>query len=100
MDRCSFSLAELLDLSKSIHLPSPCEPVLEEIEESYKLAMNVDMRASDGKTLDAYLKELKNIVRPLSKDGDNTMATIFILDSLGPLAEKSILRTKKKLQVV
>lgn len=49
------------------------------------------------KTLDAYLKELVDIAHSTSKDGDDAMASIFMLDSLGPLMEKIMLRKKGKL---
>lgn len=41
------------------------------------------------KPLDTYIKELGNVAHSTSKDGDDAMASIFMLDSLGPLMEKS-----------
>lgn len=48
-----------------------------------------------GKTLDAYLKDLRELVHPPSKDGDDTMAFILILDSIGPLSEKPNVNQKR-----
>lgn len=48
-----------------------------------------------GKTLDAYLKDLGELVRPLSKYDDDTMAFILILDSIGPLSEKPNVNQKR-----
>jgi hypothetical protein len=46
------------------------------------------------KTLDAYLKELGELVHAPSKDGDDTMDFIIMLDSIGPLTEKSNVNQK------
>lgn len=48
----------------------------------------------DGETLDAYLKELVNVAHSTSKDGDDAMASTFMLDSLGPLIEKTNVKKK------
>ena len=77
-----YSLAEILDPSRITRLSFPCEPAPEELEELHILE---DMQTCDGKTLGAYLKELGNIARPLSKDGDDAMTFTFILDSIGQL---------------
>lgn len=47
------------------------------------------------KTLDEYLKELGNVAHSASKDGDDAMASIFMLDSLGPLMEKNNVKKKR-----
>ena len=46
-------------------------------------------------TLDAYLKELVNVAHSTSKDGDDAMAFTFMLDSLGPLIEKTNVKKKR-----
>lgn len=84
-----YSLAEILDPSRITRLSFPCEPAPEELEAFHKLFMNMDMRTCDGKTVDAYLKELKELAHAPSKDGDDAMASILMLDSLGPLMEKN-----------
>lgn len=48
----------------------------------------MDMRTCDGKTVDTYLKELKELAHAPSKDCDDAMASVFMIDSLGPLVEK------------
>ena len=40
------------------------------------------------------LKELGNVAHSASKDGDDAMASIFMLDSLGPLMEKNNVKKK------
>lgn len=44
------------------------------------------------KPLDAYLKDLGELIHYPSKDGDDTMAFIVMLDSIGPLSEKPNVR--------
>jgi len=88
-DKKTYSLAEILDPSRITRLSFPCEPAPEELEELHRLYMNMDMRTCDGKTVDAYLKELKELTHAPSKDCDDAMASIFMLDSLGPLMEKN-----------
>lgn len=83
-----YSLAEVLDSSRITRLSFPCEPAPEELEELHRLFMNMDMRTCDGRTVDAYLKELGEVVHAPSKDGDDAMASVFMIDSLGPLVEK------------
>lgn len=83
-----YSLAEILDPSRITRLSFPCEPAPEELEAFHKLFMNMDMRTCDGKTVDAYLKELKELAHAPSKDCDDAMASVFMIDSLGPLMEK------------
>lgn len=87
-DKKTYSLAEVLDPSRITRLSFPCEPAPEELEELHRLYMNMDMRTCDGKTVDAYLKELKDLAHGPSKDGDDAMASVFIIDSIGPLTEK------------
>lgn len=53
-----------------------------------KVFKNMDMRTCDGKTVDTYLKELKELAHAPSKDCDDAMASVFMIDSLGPLVEK------------
>lgn len=84
-----FSIAEVLDPSRITRLSFPCEPATEEIEAFHRLVMNTDMRTCDGKTVGACLKELGELAHAPSKDGDDAMASIFMLDSLGPLMEKN-----------
>ena len=84
-----YSLAEILDPSRITRLSFQCEPAPEELEAFHKLFMNMDMRTCDGKTVDAYLKELKELAHSSPKDGDDAMASVFMLDSLGPLMEKN-----------
>lgn len=88
-DKKTYSLAEILDPSRITRLSFLCEPAPEELEELHRLYMNMDMRTCDGKTVDAYLKELKELTHAPSKDCDDAMASIFMLDSLGPLMEKN-----------
>jgi len=83
-----YSIAEILDPSRITRLSFPCEPAPEELEEFHRLFMNMDMRTCDGKTVDAYLKELKELTHAPSKDCDDAMASVFMIDSLGPLMEK------------
>lgn len=83
-----FSIAEVLDPSRITRLSFPCEPAPEELEAFHRLVLNMDMRACDGKTLDAYLKELGELAHVPSMDGDDAMASVFMIDSIGPLTEK------------
>lgn len=55
----------------------------------HRLFMNMDMRTCDGKTVDAYLKELGEVAHASSKDGDDAMAFTSMLDSLGSLTDKN-----------
>lgn len=87
-DKKTYSLAEILDPSRITRLSFQCEPAPEELEELHRLYMNMDMRTCDGKTVDAYLKELKELTHAPSKDCDDAMASVFMIDSLGPLVEK------------
>lgn len=87
-DKKTYSLADVLDPSRITRLSFPCEPAPEELEELHRLYMNMDMRTCDGKTVDAYLKELKELTHAPSKDCDDAMASVFMIDSLGPLVEK------------
>lgn len=87
-DKKTYSLAEILDPSRITRLSFQCEPAPEELEELHRLYMNMDMRTCDGKTVDAYLKELKELPHAPSKDCDDAMASVFMIDSLGPLVEK------------
>lgn len=84
-----YSITELLDPSRITRLSFPCESTHLEFEEIRRLFLNMDMRTCDGKTVDAYLKELKELAHAPSKDGDDAMASILMLDSLGPLMEKN-----------
>lgn len=84
-----YSITELLDPSRITRLSFPCEPTHLEFEEIRRLFLNMDMRTCDGKTVGAYLKELGKVAHTPSKDCDDTMASIFMLDSLGPLMEKN-----------
>ena len=77
----------MLEPSRITRLAVSCEPAPEELEEFHRLFMNMDIRTCDRKTVDAYLKELGNMAHGLSKDGDESRASIFMLDSLGPLME-------------
>lgn len=89
-----YTLAEMLDLveilnpSRITRLSFPYEPAPEELEELHRLYMNMDMRTCDGKTVDAYLKELGEVAHAPFKDGDDAMAMVFMIDSLGTLVEK------------
>ena len=83
-----YSIAEVLDPSRITRLSLQCKPAPEELEEIHRLFMNMDVRTCDGKALDAYLKELGEVIHTPSKDGDDAMASVFMLDSLGPLMEK------------
>lgn len=84
-----YSIAEVLDPSRITRLSFPCEPSPEELEAFHKLFMNMDVRTCDGKALDTYLKELEGVIHAPAKDGEDAMATVFMLDSLGPLMEKN-----------
>lgn len=86
-----YSLAEILDPSRITRLSFPCEPAPEELEELHILE---DMRTCDGKTVDAYFKELGELVHGLSQDCDDAMASVFMIDSLGPLVEKKDVKKK------
>ena len=50
-----------------------------------------------GKTLDAYLKELDELAHAPSKDGDDTMDFIIMLDSIGTLMEKPSIKVNGKI---
>lgn len=84
-----YSIAEVLDPSRITWLSIPCEPAPEELEAFHSLFMNMDVRACVGETVDAYLKELGEVIHAPSKDGDDAVASVFMLDSLGPLMEKN-----------
>lgn len=88
-DKKTYSIAEILDPSRITRLSLSGEPAPEELEAYHKLFMNMDMRTCDGKTVDAYLKELREVAHHApSKDCDDAMASVFMIDSLGPLMEK------------
>ena len=59
-----------------------------------ELARNAFIDQSENQwhcpTLDEYLKKLGKVAHSPSKDGDDAMASIFMLDSLGPLMKKAI----------
>lgn len=61
-----YTLAEILDLSLITRLSFPCEPAPEELEEYHRLFMNMDMRTCDGKTVDAYFKELGEVAHAVA----------------------------------
>ena len=84
-----YTLAEILDPSRITRLSFPCEPALEELEAVHKLLLNMNILTCDGKTVDVYFKELGEMAHAPSKDGDDAMASTFMLDSLGSLMEKT-----------
>ena len=85
MDKKAYSLKEVLDRSRITRLSFPYEPAPEELDEFHRLVMNMDMRTCDGKPLDAYLKELSEVVHTPYNNDDSTRSTTFILDSTGAL---------------
>jgi len=87
-DKKTYSLAEILDPSRITRLSFQCEPAPEELEEIRRLFLNMDIRTCDVKTLEEYNKALGDLVHEPSKDCDDAMASVFMIDSLGPLMEK------------
>lgn len=83
-------VADALDLHKKTDLIAYVKfgPTHEELEEIRRLFLNMDMRTCDVKTVEEYNKALGDLVHESSKDGDDAMASVFMLDSLGPLMEK------------
>lgn len=82
-----FSIAEILDPSRITRLAASCEPASEELEAVDKLLMNLDIRTCDAKALEDYDRALGGLLHGASKDDDDARASIFMLDSLGPLME-------------
>ena len=66
-----------------------CGPTHLEIEEVRRLFERMELQPSDGKTLAENLKALEGVVHSPPKDGEDAMASVFMLDSLGPLMEKN-----------
>ena len=64
-----------------------CDLASEELEAIDKLFMNLDIRTCDAKSLEEYDRALGELLNKASKDDDDAKASIFILDSLGPLKE-------------
>ena len=83
-----YSIADILDPSRITRLYSSCEPAYEEIDAVDKLFMNLDIRTCDAKALEDYDRALGGLLHVASKDGDDARASMFIMDSLGPLMEK------------
>lgn len=83
-------VADALDLHKKPDLIAyaKCGPTHLEIEEVRRLFERMEMRPSGVKTLAENLKVLEGVIHAPAKDGEDAMATVFMLDSLGPLMEK------------
>lgn len=84
------AVADALGLHKKTDLVAyaKCGPTHLELEEIRRLFLNMDMRTCDVKTLEEYTKALGDLAHGPSKDGDDAMASVFIIDSIGPLTEK------------
>ncbi len=83
-------VADALDLHKKTDLVAyaKCGPTHLELEEVRRLFERMEMRPSDVTTLEENLKALGELSHGLSKDCDDAMASVFMIDSLGPLVEK------------
>jgi len=89
-DVVGLPLADVLDLRHKTNLAfyAKIGPTPEELEEIRRLFLNMDIRTCDVKTLEEYNKALGDLVHEPSKDCDDAMASVFMIDSLGPLMEK------------
>lgn len=83
--------ADALNLHKKPDLIAyaKCGPTHLEIEEVRRLFERMELRPSNVKTLAENLKALEGVIHAPSKDGEDAMASVFMLDSLGPLMEKN-----------
>lgn len=83
-------VADALDLHKKTDLVAyaKCGPTHLELEEVRRLFERMEMRPSDVTTLEENLKALGELSHAPSKDCDDAMASVFMIDSLGPLVEK------------
>jgi hypothetical protein len=89
-----YSLAEILDPSRITRFSVSCEPTPEELEAVDKLLMNLGIRTCDAKSLEEYDRALGGLLNGASMDGDDAMASTFMLDSLGPLTDKNNVKKK------
>ncbi len=83
-------VADALNLHKKPDLIAyaKCGPTHLELEEVRRLFERMELKPSDVKTVAENLKALEGVVHSHPKDGDDAMASVFMLDSLGPLMEK------------
>lgn len=83
-------VADALHLHKKTDLITyaKCGPTHLELEEVRRLFERMELRPSDVKTLEETLKALREMTHAPSKDCDDTMASVFLIDSLEPLVEK------------
>ena len=82
-----YSITDMLDPSRINRLAVSCEPSAEELEAVRKVFMNLDIRTCDAKSLEEYDRALGGLLHGASKDDDDAMASMFMLESLGPLME-------------
>ena len=87
-----YSIAEILDPSRVTRLDVSCKPTSEALEAVHRLFMNLDIRTCDAKSLEEYDRALGGLLHGASKDDDDAKASIFILDSLGPLMEDNTMQ--------
>lgn len=83
-------VADALGLHKKTDLKAyaKCGPTHLELEEVRRLFKRMQLRPSDVKTLEENLKALGEMAHTPSKDGDDAMAAVFMMDSIGLLTEK------------